>query len=209
LPPPVTLLLEMPSILVVEGHFLVRQGLRHVIGQEYRGVIFGEASTAAEAKVLIARRAWDLITLDLVLPDGDGLSLLHAVRAHRPESRVLVITLQTGADNVDLARQGGASGFVSKGASRAELVKALKAVLANKLLFPATAPPPELPHAVLSHREREVMFALAAGRTINEIAAMFSLSSKTISSFKGRVFAKMGFCSTADLVRYALQHRLM
>ena len=204
----------MLSVLIVEDHQLVRQGLKQVISQEYRDVVFGEAETAARAADMLAKRAWDLVLLDISLPDQDGFSVLEIARSRRPESRVLMISMHPEQLYGVRARELGASGYVCKSRPRSELLKAVKAVLSGRGYFtvPATADsgPASRPlHEDLSPQEYKVLLALAAGKRPIDIAAEMDVSIKTVSTYKQRVLKKMDLNSTAELVRYAIDNRLL
>jgi two-component system, NarL family, invasion response regulator UvrY len=199
------------SVLIVEDHLLVRQGLKHVISQEYRDLVFGEAGSAAEAETRLSTQLWDLIILDIGLPGADGFAVLDSIRAQGLGSPVLVVSMHSDPLYVARARELGAAGYVSKSAPRSELVKAIKIVLGKRRYFPIPhgASSTKPPHTTLSQREYGVMLAIAAGQRPGEIADALGVSIKTVSTFKRRMMTKMSFQSTADLVRYALQNRLL
>lgn len=201
----------MPSILIVDDHLLVRQGLKQMLGQEFRGLVFGEAKTSGEAATRLARQPWDLVILGIALPGKDGFYVLQEIRRKCPSTRALVVSMYADPQYVARARQMGASGYVSKSAGRAELLRAFKAVLAGKEYFRdpiGTVAGTEPRHAGLSTREHAVMLAFAAGKRATEIAADLHLSVKTVSTYKRRVLDKLKLGSTADLVRYVIDQRL-
>lgn len=201
----------MLSILIIDDHAVVRQGLRHMLGQEFRDLVFGEARTAAEALAALAKRSWSLVVLDIALADTEGFELLQQIRSLYPDRKVLVFSVHFEPEYATRAKRLGADGFVSKSASRADLIKAVRKVLDGGAYFrppvsvvePAPAPPPDL-----SVREQRVLLALAAGRHIGTIATDMTISIKTVSTYKHRIFNKLGLTSTADLVRYAIDHHL-
>jgi len=203
----------MPSILIVDDHHLIRQGLKQMLSQEYREPVIGEAKSAEEAQIKLAKRPWDLVILALSLPVQDGFHVLQEIRRRHVSSRVLVLTMHTDPYYALRARQMGASGYVCKTAGRGELLGAVRAVLAGKEHFQDFHSPEPVAAAVsrnaeLSAREREVMLALAAGKRIAEIAAELNLSVKTVSTYKRRLLNKLELHSTADLVRYVIGQRL-
>jgi len=199
-------------ILIVDDHLLVRQGLKQVLSSEYRDVVFGEAGTAERALAEIKAQPWRLVILDISLPDEDGFFVLREINAHRPETAVLMLSMH--ADSLYAARslKLGAAGFVSKSSGRSDLLKAVRSALDGKKHFSESIrlgvdPSPAL-HASLSAQEWKVLLALAAGRRTVEIAAELSLSGKTVSTYRRRVLNKLGLKSTADLVRYVIDHKL-
>jgi two-component system invasion response regulator UvrY len=204
----------MPSILIIDDHFVVRRGLTQILQEEFRGVTFSEAATAAEALLLVQNRGWHLIILDISLPGKDGLELLQEIRQYRPDARVLVLSMHAEHQYVTRSMQSGASGYVCKDEPRAKLVKAIRNVLAGKKYFPK---PPSYPlgatgagpvragHNELSVREYSILGMLAAGKRPIDIATELKLSIKTVSTYKSRILNKMHWTSTADMVRYVDQ----
>lgn len=200
------------SILIVDDHLLIRQGLKQVISQEYRDVVFGEAGTAEAALAQIKAHPWRLVILDVSLPDNDGFSVLREISARRPEAAVLMLSMH--ADSVNAARslQLGAAGYLSNSSGGSDLLKAVRNVLNGKQHFSESVrrgvdPSPAI-YASLSAQEWKVLLALVAGRRTDEIAAGLNLSGKTVSTYKRRILNKLGITSTADLVRYAIEHKL-
>jgi two-component system, NarL family, invasion response regulator UvrY len=197
----------MPSVLIVDDQLLVRQGLKQVLGQQYRDMVIGEARNCEEAFAGIANRPWDLVILAISLPGKDGFYGLQEIRQRHPATRVLVLSLHADARYAARAKQLGACGYVSKSAGRGELLKALKRVLAGRKYFEKFWAPADgddaLPKsAKLSAREYRVMLALAAGRRPFEIAADLNLNIRTISTYKRRLLDKLQLESAAALVRY-------
>ena len=202
------------SILIVDDHLLLRQGLKQVLSHEFRDLAFGEAKSSHEAIAHIHLQPWRLVILDIGLPDSDGFVVLQEVRARRPETAVLMLSMH--ADSIYAARslRLGAAGYVSKSSGRATLLKAVRTVLEGKQYFSESIrrgvanPKSVAPHADLSDQECKVMLLIAHGRRTGEIAAELNLSAKTISTYKRRVLNKLGLASTSDLVRYVIDHNL-
>jgi DNA-binding NarL/FixJ family response regulator len=203
----------MPSVLIVDDYLLVRQGLKQILSQEGRGFVIGEAKTSDEATVRLARQPWDLVILDIAISGKDGFHVLQEIRRRHPSTRVLVLSMHADSEDAVRAQQMGAWGYVSKNASRADFLGAFKSVFSGKKYFEGHISPgigvKTVPrHAGLSTRESAVMLALAAGKRATEIAAESNLSAKTVSTYKRRVLDKLGLESTADLVRYVIDHKL-
>jgi DNA-binding NarL/FixJ family response regulator len=203
----------MPSVLIVDNHLLIRYGLRHMLSQEHRGLVFGEAKNCKEADILLAKRHWDLVSLALTLPGKSGFNVLQEIRRLHPSTRVLILTTHDNPHYARRARHMGASGYVCKNAGRRDLLRAFKSVLAGKVHFedllplqPVEATVPR--NAALSAREREVMLAFAAGKRACEIAGEINLSVKTVSTYKRRILDKLRLHSTADLVCYVIDRHL-
>jgi two-component system invasion response regulator UvrY len=203
----------MPSVLIVDDYLLVRQGLKQMLSQEYRSLVLGEAKTSDEATVRLARQPWDLVILDIAISGNDGFHVLQEILRCHPSTRVLVLSMHADSEDAVRAQQLGASGYVGKNASRADLVRAFKSVLSGKKYFedhisPGTGVKTVPRHADLSTRESAVMLAFADGKRTSEIAAELNLGVKTISSYRRRLCDKLGLHSTAELVHYVIDHKL-
>ena len=203
----------MPSVLIVDDHLLVRQGLKQTLSHEYRSLVFGEAKSSDEAAGRLARQPWDLVILDIAIHGQDGFYVLQDIRRRHPSTRVLVLSMHADPQYAARAQQLGAFGYVGKNASRADLVGAFKSVLSGKKYFedhisPGTGVKTVPKHADLSTRESAVMLAFAAGKRTSEIAAELNLGVKTISSYRRRLCDKLGLHSTAELVHYVIDHKL-
>jgi two-component system invasion response regulator UvrY len=203
------------SILIVDDHLLTRLGLKQLLGNEFRNVVFGEGETAAQALAQIKAQPWRLVILDVSLPDDeDALSVLREVRARRPQTPVLVLGAGSPSQDATRSLQLGASGYISKSSGRFDLLKAVSNVLDGKKHFSesvrreARSQKPAALHANLSAQEYKVLLALAAGRRTGEVASDLNLSAKTVSTYKRRILNKLGLESTAALVRYVIDHKL-
>jgi DNA-binding NarL/FixJ family response regulator len=203
------------SILIVDNHPLIRMGLKQLLGHEFRDVVFGEAETAGEALAHIQAQPWRLVILDVSLPDdSDSFSVLRELRARHPQSAVLVLGIDPDSQYAARSLQLGASGYISRSSGRSDLLKAVTVVLDGKKHFSEsvrrevrTRKSAAL-HTNLSAREYKVLLSVAAGRRTGEAAADLSLSPKTVSTYKRRVMNKLRIKSTADLVRYVIDHKL-
>ena len=198
-----------------DDHLLIRLGLKQLLGNEFRGVVFGEVETAAQALAQIKAQPWRLVILDVSLPDDeDALSVLREVRARRPQTAVLVLGAGSPSQDATRSLQLGASGYISKSSGRFDLLKAVSNVLDGKKHFSesvrreARSQKPAALHANLSAQEYKVLLALAAGRRTGEVASDLNLSAKTVSTYKRRILNKLGLESTAALVRYVIDHKL-
>src|ERR1035441_1067303 len=202
-------------ILIVDDHLLIRMGLKQLLGNEFRDVVFGEAETAGEALAQIQAQRWRLVILDVSLPDdGDTFSVLRELRVRHPQSAVLVLGIDPDSQYAARSLQLGASGYISRSSGRAHLLKAVTVVLDGNKHFSEsvrrevrTRKSAAL-HTDLSAREYKVLLSVAAGRRTGEAAADLSLSPKTVSTYKRRVMNKLRVKSTADLVRYVIHHKL-
>ena len=203
----------MSSVLMIDNHFLLRQGLKEVLAQEFRGITFGEAGTAAEIASRFRKRSWDLAVIHLELSDGQGFPALLQVHQLSPETRILVVTNRADAETLARVVEFGASALVEESCERAVLVKAFHNLIAGRKYFPNGAPAASDQsasprHAQLSPRELEIMLAIASGARPSLVAKRLEISVQTVSTYRRRIFDKMGFSSTADLIRYVLETKL-
>jgi DNA-binding NarL/FixJ family response regulator len=210
----------MIRILVVDDHALVRRGLIELLQRlpPSDGVQFGEAGTASEAIALAIGERWDVVLLDLGLPDRHGLEVLKEVHEAKPHLPVLILTMFPEDQLALRMLELGASGYLTKESAPEELVRAIERVLAgHKYLSAGMAQavadglrgPPPTPHEQLSDRELEVLRLLAAGRPITAISRQLGLSPKTVTTYRARLLHKLRMRSNAELTFYATQHGLV
>jgi two-component system, NarL family, invasion response regulator UvrY len=190
-----------------------------VLELDGRHDVFGDASTAADALTLIGQQHWDLVVLDISLGSSSGLELIHEIQHVRPRLPVLVLSMHGEEQYARRAFQAGASGYIMKNSPNAELVVAINKVagggkyvsakLAEALVAHLDPRAVLLPHERLSQREFEVLRLLASGNAVSDIAEALSLSDKTVSTYRSRILEKLHLKTTAELVRYALDHSLI
>jgi two-component system, NarL family, invasion response regulator UvrY len=209
----------MITIVVADDHAVVRRGLKEILADEHDMEIGAEASTAQELLDLVNQRSWDAVVLDISLPGRSGLEVLAELKRERPTLPVLVHTMHPEEQFARRALRAGASGYLTKDSAPTELVKALRkivsggkyvgAALAEVLAASMDAGAVEAPHQTLSDREFEVFRLLASGKTVSEAAEQLSLSVKTVSTYRSRILQKTNMKNNAELMRYALQHRIV
>jgi DNA-binding NarL/FixJ family response regulator len=209
----------MKRILIIDDHAVVRDGVKKIFDEQPGTVVFGEASTRLEAIQLAREQNWDLAVLDLSLGNQSGLEVLKELKQIRPRLPVLILSMHSEEQYARRAFKAGAAGYITKDSPRAELAKAVNKVaagrryitsdLAERLVFDLGRDSDLPPHETLSDREFEVMRLIALGNTVTEIAALLSLSDKTISTYRARLLEKMGMTTNAELTRYAIQNKLV
>ncbi len=209
----------MIRILIVDDHAIVRQGLRRVLEAEAGIEVVGEAADGDGVMLRVREGGFELLLLDLSIPGKNGIELIKWVRTTRPELLILVLSMHQEEQYAVRAIRAGASGYVTKDSTTSLLVAAINKVASGGLyISPVVAEQlahsirphgPDLPHEGLSDRERGVFGLLVTGATVSDIAERLHLSSKTVSTHKARILEKMGMHSVADLVRYAISHRLI
>jgi two-component system, NarL family, invasion response regulator UvrY len=204
---------RVPSVLIVDENLLTRLGLQQILSEEYRSVTIGEAKNGDEAVIRLMRQPWDLVVLGLSILGKNGFYVLQEIRNRYPNTRVLVLSTHTDSQHSLRAQEWGASGYIGKNAARADFLRAFRKVFAGKRHFEdlpssGTAGETATRHGGLSAREYGVMLGYVAGKRPTQMAADLGLSIKTISTYKRRILDKLGLDSIAELVRYAIDHRL-
>src|SRR6185369_13833240 len=212
----------MPKIriLLADDHAVLRAGLKLLINHQPDMVVIGEAGTFGEAIRLVGIHKPDVLTLDLTMPDGNGIEKIEPIRNACPTARVLVLTMHDDPAYLRAALSSGASGYVVKKAADTELLGAIRAVHAGRVFVdleshhsrpPAVLVPGDnVPGSDnLSERERTVLERLAQGHTNQSIAEQLNLSVKTIESYRARLLKKLGLRSRADITRYAVEMGLL
>jgi DNA-binding NarL/FixJ family response regulator len=209
----------MTKILLVDDHEVVRDGIKKIFDEQPETIVFGQAGTAAEALSLAREEDWDVVVLDLSLGARSGLEVLKELNQLRPRLPVLILSMHSEEQYARRAFKSGAAGYITKDSPRTELLNAIKKVikggrylsptLAETLVFDIERGTNRPPHAALSDREFEVMKLIASGRKVTEIAGILSLSDKTISTYRARILEKMNMKTNAEIIRYAIQNKLV
>lgn len=209
----------MMRILLADDHAILRRGLIAILGREFENTVCGEAENAQQVLELARRQDWDLVILDISMPDRSGIEVLTDLKAARPKVPVLVLSVHPEGQYGKRVLRAGASGYMNKNSAPEELVKAIRKVLAGgryvspalaeKLAFDLDKDRPQLPHETLSQREFEVLRMIASGQTVSQIAEELHLSVATISTYRARILDKMKMSTTSEIMRYAFQNRLV
>jgi two-component system, NarL family, response regulator NreC len=210
---------EPLRILLVDDHRVVRAGLRMVLESEQGLDVVDEAGDVRDAVFKTRRHTPDLIVLDVMLPDGDGVEAIGKLQAEAPQAKVLILSMEDSGHHVRRAFANGANGYVLKDAAEEELVSAIREVAAGgRYLHPALgarmiqADVEERERAAadpLSDREREVLRLLAQGHTNQEIAAQLYISVRTAETHRAHIMQKLGFSTRSELVRYAIDQGML
>jgi two-component system, NarL family, invasion response regulator UvrY len=207
------------TILIVDDHDIVREGLRQIVSETADIVVGSEARTGAEAVEQVRNGRWDAVVLDLNLPDRSGLDVLADIRAIAPTLPVLILSMHQELSYAARALKSGALGYVSKNSAREHLVNAIRRVargerfltpdLAEGLAFDLIRPGREATHHGLSGREFQVLCMIAAGKPPRAIALESNVSVKTIGTHRARLLLKMGLKNNAEIVQYAIANDLL
>ncbi len=207
----------MTRLIIADDHTLFRVGLRQML-QSFEGVeVVAEAANAEQTLAVLAQVATDALISDLTMPGVTGTGLIESVRKHYPQLPILVLSMHDEPSTVRRALQAGATGYLTKEASPDLLHAAVEKIVTGQRYLP-----PELSellaleslqakpsaHANLSLREREVFQLIATGKSLALIAEQLHLSPKTITTHKTHLMEKLGVENNAELIRYALEHKL-
>ncbi|MDQ2693885.1 MAG: response regulator transcription factor [Pseudomonadota bacterium] len=209
----------MIRILLADDHAVVCQGLRKILSEGLEAVAFGEAGDGRQTLRAAADGAWDLVIMDLHMPGMEGLDLLVRLRRAKPQVPVLVLSFHPEDGYALRALKAGAAGYLTKETVPERLCDAVRQVLhrgryispplAEKLLGELTGETLRFGHDSLSDREFQVLRLIGSGKTGGEIARTLFLSPKTVSTYRTRLLEKLRMRNTAELIRYALDHRLV
>lgn len=209
----------MIQVLVADDHPLLRSGLKHVLQQEPDFGPPGEAENSEQVLERLEERNWDVVVLDIAMPDRNGLETLSEIRKRHPTIPVLILSMHPEEQYAIRAIKAGASGYLTKSNAATELVRAIRRILAGKkYVSPALAEvlanviksgEARPLHEILSDREYHVVCAIASGKSVSVIAAETQLSVKTISTYRARALEKMNMHSNAELTRYAIRNGLV
>ncbi len=196
----------------------MRQGLKQILTDGFKRATYGEARNAQEALDLVWSQEWDVVVMDITMPGRSGLDVLREIKQSKPRLPVLVLSMHPENQFAVRVLKAGASGYMTKESAPDELMGAVKKVLAggryvsNALaenLAASLSVNQRAPQEKLSDREFQVLRLIASGRMATEIARELSLSVKTISTYRSRILEKMGMKNNAELMHYAIQHRLV
>jgi len=207
----------MIRVLIADDHEIVRDGLKRILAASADLQVAGEAGDGDQALALVRANDYDVAVLDLSMPGLSGLDLIKRLKAEKPGLGLLVLSMHGEQQYAARALKAGASGYLNKDSAAEQLLVALRKIAAGGVHVSEAAAAQLIrgaggdgaPHTRLSDREFEVLKLLAAGRSPGEIARQLHLSVKTVSTHKAHVQDKLGLAGTAELVRYALEHKLL
>ncbi len=207
------------NILIADDHPVIREGLKDIIESDSAMTVVAQARDAHQALELARRIAWDVAVVDYSMPGPSGVELVKDMKRCHPGRPVLVLSVYPEEVQGIQVLKAGASGYLSKESASEQLVFAITKVAAGgKYISPQLAERlagelarhAERPaHETLSEQEHRVMPLLTSGKTIKEISEEFHLSPSTISTYRARIFRKLGVAHGADLVRYAIRNQIL
>ena len=208
----------MKKILIADDHAVVREGLKQIIAKASDMTVVGEAANGQEAIRKVAAQEFDVVVLDISMPDMSGLEVLKHIKSENPKLPVLVLSVYSEEAYAVRTLRAGASGYLTKESSPDQLLEAIRKVslggkyvspsLAERLACDMETDSERAPHQKLSDREFQVLRLLSSGKTVREIAEELSLGAPSISTYRARILAKMKMKHVAELTHYAIRNRL-
>ncbi len=212
----------MTTIVLADDHHIVRQSLRALLEAETDFRIVGEAATGLEAVELIERLQPDVLVVDIMMPELNGLEVTRQVKRRWPKMAIVILSMHENEAYVVEALRAGASAYVLKKANAQELVHAISQSLAGHLFLSPplneraievyvqkTQETPLDPYDTLTTREQEVLHLAVEGLSQTEIAARLSISPRTVEMHHGNLMRKLHLRTQTDLIRYALRRGIL
>jgi two-component system, NarL family, invasion response regulator UvrY len=208
----------MIRILIADDHSIVREGIKHIIEDESDMRVVAEAADGLEVLSLLSPKKFDLVILDISMPEKSGLDVLKDIKVSTPDLPVLILTMHAEEQYATRVLKAGASGYLTKESVPGQLINAIRKIvsggiyisekLAEKLAMNVGNASNSEPHELLSDREYQVFVGLAAGTSPTKLAGELSLSVKTISTYRARILSKMGLKNNADIIHYAIENNI-
>jgi DNA-binding NarL/FixJ family response regulator len=206
------------KFLIADDHAIVRKGLIQLLREEFTMAEVREVTDGKAVLEEVRKEVWDAILLDISMPGLSGIEILRQIRTNGIKTPILIVSIYPEEQYAIRALKAGASGFLNKESANEELLAAvhkilsgqkyISSIIADKLVE-ALGEIREIPaHELLSDREMQVLHELASGKTVSEIARALSLSVNTISTYRTRILEKLTLHNNAELIRYAIDHRL-
>ncbi len=206
-------------VLIADDHAIVRQGLRQILSETDDLLVAGEAGDGVDAMHLARAQPWDVVLLDVSMPNRNGIDTLKMLKKEFPRLPVLILSMHPEEQYAVRALKSGASGYVTKQSAPEQLVTAIRQVasghkyvspsLAMKLADVIAENNDRPAHETLSDREYQILCLIATGRPLTQIAEELNISVKTVSEYRKRMLDKMKMESNAELIHYGLKHGLV
>ncbi len=209
----------MINILVVDDHALIRKGMKQILNDTEDIRVTGEAENGMQAIKMAQENTYDLVLLDISMPDKHGIDVLKQLKLNKPQLPVLILSMHEENQYALRSMKAGAAGYLSKQSAPTQLVTAIRQVacgkkyisheLAEELANGLSQGYQELLHQTLSNREYQTLCLMASGQSLSEMAETMSLSAKTVSVYRARLLEKMKLKNNAEAVRYAIENHLI
>ncbi|MEQ5809270.1 response regulator transcription factor [Alteromonas sp. NFXS44] len=198
------------KIVLADDHVIMRQGLIQMLEADGQFTVTGECGDGVSLINLVITQNPDVVIMDISMPEMSGLVAIDKILTQRPMTRVLVLSMHNEREYMEAMFDAGAKGYLQKETSADELLCAIKQIASGKSVFPglegAAAPASGNivnPLSVLTRREREVFFLVAAGNTSKKIAELLTMSLKTAENHRSNMYKKLNVTSSAELIRLA------
>jgi two-component system invasion response regulator UvrY len=208
----------MIRVLIADDHAIVRHGLKQILAEE-RDIEVVDTGDADDVLRIVRSLPCDIVVLDLDFKGRSGFEVLKDVKQEFPTLPILILSVHSEDQFAVRTLQSGAAGYLTKASAPDDLIKAIRKIsrggtyisesIAEKLLLNLNKDTGRRAHESLSRRERQVLTLLASGKTITEIAQNMSLGVPTVSTYRARILEKMHLRTTAELIRYAIQNKLV
>lgn len=209
----------MINVLLVDDHELVRTGIRKIL-DEVKGLkVIGEAQTGEDAVQFCRKSDPDVVLMDMNMPGIGGLEATKKILRTSPDTKIIVLTVYTEDPIPTKVMQIGASGYLTKDAGPDEMVNAIRAVnsgqryitpdVAQKMALNQFKTVEENPFSTLSERELQIMFMITRGEKVPFISEQLNLSTKTINSYRYRMFEKLNVSNDVELTHLAIRHGML
>lgn len=206
-------------ILIVDDHAIVREGLKQILAEVDDIEVAGEADCSSRALQMARREPWDMVLMDITMPDRSGIETLELMKKEHPGLQVLMLSMHRETQYAVRALKSGAAGYLNKQSAPAQLVDAIRMVasgkkyisaeVAQELASQVSGERDSLPHEGLSNREYQTLCMIASGLPVSAIADKLALSVKTISMYRARLLKKMQLKNNAELTHYAIKNGLL
>lgn len=198
------------KLVLADDHALMRQGISAMLQACENLEVVGECGDGVELLALVLRHKPDVVVMDISMPKMSGLVAIDKILAQRSETKILVLSMHNEIEYVEAMQDAGAKGYVLKESSQDTLIAAINKVAEGKTVFPhlnETHPAEPVAHVnpirMLTRREREVFFLVAAGNTSRQIAELLDMSLKTAENHRSNIYKKLNLKSSAELIRMA------
>lgn len=209
----------MIKVLIADDHALIRKGLKQLLDDTDDLRVTGEAESGMEALKMAQSGAFDVVLLDISMPDKHGIDVLKQIRDYLPQLPILMLSMHPEEQYALRSMKAGAAGYLNKQSAPAQLVTAIRQVakgkkyisseLAEQLAEGLSQGYQELLHQTLSNREYQTLCLMAQGKKLSEMADIMSLSPKTISVYRSRLLEKMKLKTNAEAIHYAINNHLI
>ncbi len=210
---------EKKRIIIADDHAIVREGLKQILAAQEDMDVIDDVETGQELIEKVRREKYDIILLDITLPDRNGLEILKQIRSEKIEIPVLILSMHPEEQYATRSFKAGASGYVTKRSAPKELVTAVRKIIqggkyvssrfAEKLVEQFGTDHEKASFEELSDRELQILSELATGKTVNDIARELFLSVSTISTYRRRILDKLHLKNNIELAQYARDNKLI